>query len=239
MKRIATLAAVAVLLAVPGADALEKTREAVGDGEYGDWSAGATCTVLHYNFCTGWVFNWGGWGNGDIVGQVYDTCCSESSELLLSNVRIRTGSPAGYGFTGSIAVYGADANDCPTATLMSQAYLPAEGNVWQVVNWGVPVPSKFIVAMTIVDAGFSNPVSLRTDHPSAGPSGPEACGTCYPSTRVNRSFYYGTAASPLCPGSPFDDAESICDAELVWEQVLACTVSVEDESWSKVKSLYR
>ena len=237
MKRIATIVAIVAFLVAPGANALEKTREAVDDGEYSDWSAGATCTVLHYNFCTGWVFNWSGWADGDVVGQVYDSCCNGASELLLSNLRIRDGAPAGYGFTGTISVSAADANDCPTTPIMTQAYLPTEG--WQIVNWGAPVPSRFIVSMVLADAGIPSPVRLRTDHPSAGPSGPEACGNCYPTTRVNHSFSYGTTTSPLCPGSPFDDAESVCDAELVWEQVLACTVSIEDESWSKVKSLYR
>ncbi|MCA9754066.1 MAG: hypothetical protein KC591_17840, partial [Gemmatimonadetes bacterium] len=220
------------------AQALERTRELADDGDRDDWAAGATCTVLYHNTCTGWVFNWSGWAAESLIGQVVDTCCPSGSDLLATDIRVRVGSPSGYGFTGSIAVSAVDANDCPTGSpIFSQPYLP-EGDGWQLVNWGVPVPSRFVVWMTLGPAD-SNPVSFRTDHPSVGPSGPEACGTCYPGDRVNHSFTYGTATSPTCPGSPFDDPNSACDAELQWEQHLACSVSVEDESWSKVKSLYR
>ena len=79
--------------------------------------------------------------------------------------------------------------------------------------------------------------SFRFSVVFAGPTGPEACGTCYPTTRPNHSFDYGTAGSPACPGSPFNDG--ICDAQLFWNADLASTASVESRSWGTIKGLSR
>ncbi len=236
MRSIRNYLAIAVLsLFTTSAFALERSAESVDPEDSSDWFAGTTCSVVYYNFCTGWVFNWSGWEDGDVIGNVVPSCCPSGGELVGSNLRIREGAPSGYGFTGSISVYAADANDCPTgAPIASQPFLPTSG--WQPVIWGVNVPSRYIV--TVTHAGVA-PTRHRTDHPSPGPTGPEACGTCYPTNRETRSFYYGTASSPLCPGSPFDDAESICNAELMWEHAMTCPVSIDDTTFGKVKSLYR
>jgi len=82
-----------------------------------------------------------------------------------------------------------------------------------------------------------NPASIATDHPAAGPTGPAACGACYPTTRVSHSFYWGNAASPLCPGSALNDG--VCDAEFLIEIVATCTDYILPESWAAVKQLYR
>jgi hypothetical protein len=170
-----------------------------------------------------------------VIGSVVESCCP-NADLFGTSIRVRTGSPSGYGFTGSIAVHAVDGSDCPTGpAIAAQPFLPTSG--WQPVAWGVPVPNRFAMAITF--AGASNPASMRTDHPSAGPTGPDACGTCYPTNRETRSFYYGTASSPLCPGSAFADDASDCDAELMWDQFMTCTVSVENTTFGKVKSLYR
>jgi hypothetical protein len=236
MKLVATLVASMLLLAST-AGALEKTREAFDD-ERTNWNAGATCTIVYYNTCTGWVFNWGGWESDDQIGVVAETCCPGGSELLSNEIYFRDPAPSGYGFTGSVSVWAADDNDCPSgAALASVPFLP-EAQGWETFNWGLSVPSKFVVTLEFGPAA-SNPARVRTDHPSAGPTGPEACGTCYPSTRQSHSYYYGTIASPLCPGSGFDDDASNCDAELLFTFTMACTVPVEQQSWGKVKTLYR
>jgi hypothetical protein len=148
--------------------------------------------------------------------------------------------PSGYGFTGSIAVYGVDANDCPVGpAIQSQPYIPSYVTFpFSVVNWNcVQVPSRFAIVMTLASYLFQSPAQFGSDHPAAGPTGPESCGLCFPANRPNRSYQYGTVASPICPGSPFNDG--ICDAQLFWDIDLACAVSVEDTSWGQIKGLYR
>ncbi|MBZ0267963.1 hypothetical protein K8I85_07395, partial [bacterium] len=91
-----------------------------------------------------------------------------------------------------------------------------------------------------VDDGYPGPrpAAFPTDHPAAGPTGPQACDLCYPSTRTIHTFRFGNADSPLCPGSPLNDG--VCDAEaLYWSAQFSCAISVEPTSWGSLKNLYR
>jgi hypothetical protein len=221
--------------------ALEKTSVTLSDDSRPDgWSAGSSCYIIYYNFCTGWVWVWSGWTPGDILGVCVNSCCpaGTASSLDVSWHFIRTGSPAGYGFTGQAQVSAANASCCPTgAPIASQTFLPVAG--WNGYLWGASVPSTFVVTVSTGPGAVpANPMALDTEHAAAGPTGPAACGFCWPVGRVNHSFYYGTATAPLCPGSPFNDG--VCDNELRWEFGLTCsTISVEESSWGTIKNLYR
>jgi hypothetical protein len=101
------------------------------------------------------------------------------------------------------------------------------------------VTDPFIVAYQFAsDLGRPNPLGIGGDHPAAGPTGPQACGACYPTTRVNHSYYYGTASSPLCPGSVFFN-DGVCDSQLLMDASQIRFLSVEDRSWGTIKHLYR
>jgi hypothetical protein len=236
---VTTFALAAMLCLATSSMALEK-KSALASDRADDWNAGATCRISYYNICTGWVWVWSGFGDGGRVGTVFNSCCGagQSASLLQTSIFVATSSPSGYGFTGSIAVHNTDANDCPVgAPLASQPLLPT--SVFQISLWGgLPVPNEFVVVVTMQeDQGLPNPGSLGTDHPAAGPTGPQACGTCYPANRVNHSFAYGSASSPVCPGSTFNDG--ICDSQLFWDADLACGVGVESSTWGQIKGLYR
>jgi hypothetical protein len=108
------------------------------------------------------------------------------------------------------------------------------------VNWGgVLVPDPFLVVITTSNPSIFNiePEIYGSDHPAAGPTGPQACGVCYPAMRETRSFEFGTVADPLCPGEPYFDG--VCNAELIWSFSFACAVHTDDSSWGKIKTLYR
>jgi hypothetical protein len=217
--------------------ALEKTAARFNDDSQDGWAAGTqTCTVSYYNTCTGWIWIWSGWSANDTVGTAFEGC-GTSCDLSQSQMYFWSGAPAGYGFTGTAAVYAADANSCPTGpAIASQALLPLSG--WNVLNWGVSVPSNFVLTNAFGNTPITNPAAFPTEHPAAGPTGPAACGTCYPIDRTTHTFYYGTSASPLCPGSSLADGSG-CDAEWLHVAFLSCVVSVEDQSWGAVKNLYR
>jgi len=217
--------------------ALEKTAAPFnGDDLGGGWAAGTqTCTVAYFNTCTGWVWIWSGWSPGDRVGTAFETCGTNCS-LDASDVYFWTGAPVGYGFTGTAAVYAADANSCPTGpAIATQAVLPASG--WNLLVWGASVPNNFVFLYEFANATLPDPTTFPTEHPAAGPTGPQACGFCYPTTRTNHTFYWGTAGSPLCPGSALNDG--VCDAQMFMRAGLSCSVAVEDQSWGAVKNLYR
>jgi hypothetical protein len=215
--------------------ALEKTAARVTDDTRPNWSAGTTCSVGYYNTCTGWVWVWSGWGPTEVIGVCFDNCCTPNGGALISNwAFVWTGAPAGYGFTGTIAVSSADGNCSPVNTLASQTFLPVSG--WNQFLWNTNVGSSFVISVTHGPASGS-PLAYASDHPAAGPSGPAACGTCFAPTRANHSYYYGTSSSPLHPGSSLNDG--VCAAQWLWDAQVSCVVSVEQSSFGAIKNLYR
>ncbi len=220
--------------------ALERTAVPLdGPGPDGDWAAGTTCTVSYFNRCTGWLWLWDGWSDGDVIGMTVDPCCgpSHSTTLIATNQYAWTGSCVpGRGFTGLISIQQIDQNGCPTAVLAEQPFIPCSGD--NVVPWNLSISEPF--AVTVEHRTDITPLPTRwaTDHPSAGPTGPQACGLCYPVDRVTHSFYFGRPQTPLCPGSPFFDPT--CNAELLgWSAAFACPANAESRSWGTIKALYR
>ncbi len=239
-KYFMTAFVLAATVCATSALALEKSAVQMTEGRGNDgWAAGTTCSVSYYNTCTGWLWTWSGWSPTDIVGMTLDSCCPEgnNSTLVATNLYAWSGAPSNYGFTGTVTLSNADANGCPAGAISSQPLLPASGNNVQL--WGVPANNQLVVTYQHANAAFADPIVWPTDHPAAGPTGPAACGTCYPTTRTLHSFYYGNATTALCPGSALDDG--VCGSEwLLWAASYSCDpVSVEDSSWGSVKNLYR
>ena len=232
----ALLTAVLILSCSSASGALEKhVGRAVDDDRA--WQAGTSLSFAYYNLCTGWVWVWEGWEPNDVIGVTY----SQTSPVLSLNGTwwfFGTGSPAGYGFTGTVEIRVADSDRCPVGGgLATQSFLPVSG--WNAIDWvgGVSVGSGQFSVTFQFGPGSANPATLWTDHPAAGPTGPPACWSCYPNPRDTRSFYFGTAASPLCPGSPLNDG--VCNAEFLQDVQAVFNDVVEPRSWSTVKHLYR
>ncbi len=228
----------AMLVLASSSFALEKRAARMTDESRADaWNAGTTCTLQYYNICTGWIWILSGFAASDQFGVCYQSCCGadEQTGVVASWHYVYSGTPTGYGFTGTMAVSATNAECCPTgAPIESQVFLPVTG--WNIFAWTAVVPSNFVMHATL-GAGSGSPLALATDHPGAGPTGPAACGTCYPVTRVNRSFYYGPGGA--CPGSAFFN-DGTCDAQLLWDVDLVCEpLAVEAESWGNIKNLYR
>lgn len=228
----------AMLVFATSGFALEKTAvQFDGDNGLDEWNAGATCSVLYYNTCTGWLWIWSGWSPGEYFGTCFTNCCGDDGQLTSSFVFVFSPYPTGYGFTSTIAVENVDENCCPTGQIASQVFFPAP-SAWNNFGWGVNVGATFAITITISEAAtLANPVEIATDHPAAGPIGPQACGACYPNPRTSNTYHYGLKGSPSCPGSGLSDG--ICDVELFNVAVLACPVSVEEASWGSIKNLYR
>jgi hypothetical protein len=222
---------------VSGASALEKTVVRVGDWERpGEWGAATTCEIAYYNYCTGWIWVWGGWAGTDVVGVCYGTCCSVRTESSLQTTweLIYTRSPPGWSFTGTIDIWRPDENRCPASLVASQPFYFYSG--WNGHSWGIPVPSEFVVTVTFGPQSFTRS-RLASDRPAAGPTGPPACGICYQLNRLTHSYYYGTSAALLCPGETWNDGA--CDVEWIWDVAMSCEISVETSSWARMKALYR
>jgi hypothetical protein len=238
-RSLVVTALLAVFVAGP-AVALEKRVAKFQDNREDLWRGGPTsCSLVYYNTCTGWIWIWSGWTPEDRIGVSFTSCCAigHTTGLGTTFVYFSSGAPSGYGFTGTIDVFDADGNGCPTgASIASQPFLPA--NAWNSVDFtGTNVPDRTFAITTTFGAGPANPAAIATDHPDAVDADPAACGFCYPLDRVNHSFYYGTPGSPLCPGSVLNDG--VCDAQFIWDVAVSCTVGLEPTSWAGVKNLFR
>jgi hypothetical protein len=234
MRKVIGSVVAAAMLAAP-AVALEKTSARMIDpGD--EWSAGSTETIRYYNNCTGWVWVWSGWSPGETMGVNFKNDCPYQF-LSVSWALTFSGVPAGYGFTGTIAAHGG--HNCSAPVFAAQPYLPPVTSGWNATAWGgVPIGARISINITWgAPSGFTNSAGLASDHPFAGPTGPTACGTCFPSTRVSHSRYYGVAGA-YCP-SGITLSDGLCDIEFAMELTTHCAVGVEDESWGGIKSLYR
>ncbi len=239
IARASTTAFLLACAVASNANALEKrARFDTAVPEY-EWQSGSSCSIIYYNRCTLWSLAWSGFGDGDRFGVFAENCCDalDFGIVTATQLRVFTGAPAGYGFTGTVAIETVDRSGCPSSVRASQPYLPT--GPFDVHFWSQTVHAEF--AFVVTTAGEANPAAFGTDHPAAGPTGPQACGFCYPLNRVNHSFVWGSVDSPLCPGRSFHDG--VCDAQLRLEMWVvmydACTVAVTENSWGKIKSLYR
>jgi hypothetical protein len=214
--------------------ALQKSQARFTGDEIDNWAAQVTCTVHYYNICTGWVWVWSGFADGETPGTVFDNCCGNDGALTGSFQYFPTGAPPAYGFTGSAQVNTVTGtvphNEALVWPPVAQIpYLPA-GAGWEYIAWGVSVPSRFAVSYTIADANaYGTPVAMYSD-------GPFGCGNCFPTNRTTNSYNFGIGGT-LVPGiALFDGA---CYVEWLSAVSLKCPVAVEDESWGSIKNLYR
>jgi hypothetical protein len=224
-----------VLVLTGSAVALEKvSRPALDPAD--DWSASTTGTFGYYNICTGWVWVWSGWADGETLGTNF----ARPFPFYFLNVSWAltfSGVPSGYGFTGTISAIGGQ--NCAAPVLASQPYLPPVASGWNATLWGgLPVPNQFSVLISwAAPTGFTNSTGLASDHPFAGPTGPTSRGTCFPTTRVVQSRYYGVGGAYCPSGTTLTDG--LCDIEwLIGVNAKLADVLV-DESWGKVKALFR
>lgn len=235
MRKCFVAAFVLVMLVASASFALEKTAVRATDVERLDnWSAATTCTVAYYNTCTGWIWVWGGWSPNDMVGVCYNTCCDAGDASAVSTTweLVYTAAPAGYGFTGVIELLPACGPAVPIAGAPFYFY-----SGWNGHAWGMAVPDPFMVRVT-AGPGPALPSRFASDHPAAGPTGPQACGYCYPSPRTCHSYYLGTATSPYAAGVSLTDG--ICCIEWYWDVAMTCDpIAVEDASWANIKALYK
>lgn len=249
-----TIVALLLIAAASSASALERTTARVLE-KAEVWQASSSYDIRYYNTCTGWTWVWSGWEGGEEVGVVVNrppdwAACGEDGQgtlgtLLLDGTWIatRSGVPSGYGFTGTISVR--NGQGCSGGVLASQPFLPAAPADWHFTDWGRLAVADWytVVIQWATPSGYRNPTQLYSDHPAAGPTGPEACGMCYPTTRSTATRYYGVNGS-YCP-SGVGLSDGVCDVELLVECSMGCFNPVgvgdrfEERSWGQIKGLYR
>jgi hypothetical protein len=228
-------ACLALLGVYSPASALEKHARPMDDAWAPDWAASTTVTIRYYNTCTGWLWVWSGWAHGEALGVCLGSECYWGIVAATWTLTF-TPQPSGYGFTGTISIN--DRCDCTGNVLAAQPWLPISG--WTAHAWNVSLPLG--LSQTLFEIrwgappGFTNSSAIATDHPARGPTGPQSCGTCFPSNRSVHSKYFGIGGV-YCPGTALNDGT--CDVEFAMDIRLRCGLWADEISWGQVKNLYR
>jgi hypothetical protein len=240
--------AVAMVLVVAAAPAIALEKQLMRapnlDGE--DWDASTTITIRYYNYCTGWVWAWGPFLPGETFGVQFDAgpdggLLDETRLLIWFAPGRFCGGYGGYGFTGTISILDPpDCNGTPIAELPFCVNRPWAALTWGwwATEWGgIPVPQSFLLNVNWGGEYYSNPHLWASDLGAAGPTGPQACGLCYPADRTVHSRYFGIGGEYCPSGVTLNDG--VCDLELVVQASLRTPVGLQDESWGGIKALYR
>jgi hypothetical protein len=227
--------------------ALEKVSARFTEGEHGDvWNRATTpCAVQYYNTCTGWIWLLGGWDPGDQFGVWFDPCCTSGYPthwLVDAWMFVDSTPPGGYGYTGTLDVWAADAQNRPTGSpLYTESFMPLTG--WNLRDWSLaPIEvsgGPFVVTYTL-PLTPGNTIVTASDHPDPVPSQgvPAAGGLCYPVSRVVHSALFADSVQTqyVTFADNTGDVEFLMDVDLICDDQPS---PVQDETWGKIKALYR
>lgn len=220
LRGILLIAPLLAAVAAPSR-ALERWGPEKADETDSPWTASASCIVTYANICTGWIGYWTVSGSTKL-GVVFDPC-GENAVLEATTMRF---SGYNYGYPAVLEVSTVDENRCPDVPLASQTIYPT--TVWETQNWGIAVDGPVVITIRALEES----ITCRTNWPAAGPTGPVACGTCYPPQEQAHSYSFTS-----CPPEAYADAG--CYFELIWSAAFSYANATEPATWSTIKALYR
>lgn len=219
MRRVFAGIAFLVTLAAGAAGALERVARPILDidapedeSRVEEWRSSCNAPISYYNVCPGWTWVWSG---GDEPMTIFGVlpCDNLPTTLSRSVLRMADPVPAGYGYTGSIAIQGVDVGGCPAGEpIAQQPFLPTVVP-WTIINWNdVEVPHHF--AVVVRESPVTHyAMSFVSDRPAAGRSGLPALGGCVPDSRPTRSFFHASTDTS-CTLTPLFDG--VGQAEWMW-----------------------
>jgi hypothetical protein len=245
MKKLLLVSALTLAVAFGAfADIVNKTSVAehnpgIAPPVAGGGAAGS-CTLVYYNFCSGWIWLWSGWTAGDQVGVNFDmpadcgklageTCC------LTDFFWYWRYTAPGYGFTVTYGLYNTDANGCLTTGVGGPTLDPIER--WN-YTLGFGCATSDVVALTATWDNGTLPYAATDNNASNLNAGP-ACNLDPGTPGAGTSLQYVVAGTTVyCPPAAFADGVGYTD--LAMQAYFTCDVTAtEDASWGEIKSLFQ
>lgn len=237
--RSTTLAALLLVLATTAnADrSIEKHERFEGTRLFHqiDPSYAGNCTIIQFDICGGWIWQWEGFRDGDEIGVVFDlpSLCSKEPGGNCTNDAVwwywRNALP-GRGFTVQYDLYAVDGSGCKTgSSLGSQIQDPVAG--WNMVpGLGATSADEALVIAhfngILPYAVSDNNVRNANEIPPC-PIGPAS------------SFQFSHEGVEDCPPIGFDD--DLGPVDLMVKAAFTCDPASDaaPDSWGGVKSLFR
>lgn len=205
--------------------------------------SGGNCTVIYYNFCSGWIWLWSGFQAGDVIGVSFDLpgdCCWYGGACFHGGHfwYWRYTQPA-YGFTITYNLYDTDAGGCLTGESHGSATLdPVER--WNFTGEIGAVHSEITAITATWDRG-TLPYAVTDNNASNLNAGP-VCNLDAGTPGTGSSLQYVAAGTTVyCPPAAFADGVGYTDllvAGYFW-YLCSCDIATEDASWGEIKSLFQ
>ena len=198
------------------------------------------CTLVYYNFCSGWIWIWSGFNAGDEIGVAFDLpadCGKLPGEHCCHTGHFwywRYTSP-GYGFTVTYNLYETDAQVCLLGASVGSAVLdPIER--WNYTA-GLGCVSGDVAALTATFDKGTLPYAATDNNASNLNAGP-ACITDPGTPGLGTSLQWVVAGTTVyCPPAAFADGVGYTD--LAMQAYFECGSATEDASWGEIKSLFQ
>lgn len=199
---------------------------------------GSAANYRWYNLCSGYIWLFSGWTNGDEMGVLFggptNTAVSGDNDIKRTITYFRNVVPA-YNQTVDVFVDVANSGGTPLANIVADYNLDP-GMRWNcsTFNASIPCGTDYVVVRGRHDGGAAP--TMVTDGPR------EACNT----DQFARSYYYGTNAIgdglPVAQTLLWIGPLGTPDNWLYWlilDTSDPCVNAVENTSWGSVKGLYR
>lgn len=194
-----------------------------------------SCTIIQFDICGGWIWQWEGFQGGDEIGVVFDlpALCSKEVGGDCTNNAIwwywRNTLP-GRGYTVRYEFWEVDGSGCKTGSVLgSYSHDPAAG--WNQIA-GIGSTSADDVAIIAVFNGILPYAVSDNNVRNANEIPPCAVGAA-------NSFQFSQAGVPSCPPTVFDDV--LGPVDLMVKASFTCdpASASRSESWGGVKTLFR
>ncbi len=247
-KFIIAFALVLVSLAAVSADVSQKTpiAERAGSHDVAPTQQGLnpTCTIVYYNFCSGWIWLWSDWNAGDQVGVTFDlpTDCSWGNNIYyfcnIGSFWYWRYTAPGYGFTITYDLYETDASGCLSGSSHGSSTMdPVER--WNFTG-GLGCAYDVVPAVTATWDQGTLPYAATDNNASNLNAGP-ACISDPGTPGTGTSLQYAAAGSTVyCPPIAFADGVGYVD--LIMASFFSCACypdATKDASWGEIKSLFQ
>jgi len=242
MKQLFLLLSLSVLTCFAAYADLSFERVKAGDSGFPPGPRGdGTCTLQHYNSCSGWVLVWRGWDEGDMVGTIFDlpddcaTYDSGSAYSLLSTSWLIYDIIPRRGFHVNIEVYQLDEDDCllePIGGLYEVDFTNLEPAWVELVVPCEPITEdRFAVTMKWNQGIYPK---VGTDNPGANFDAPQSCPGY---VEEMHSYVFFDEGVEMCPPMGWHDGVFCCNQMM--RATLAPATGTETSSWGAVKALFR
>ena len=248
MKKLLLVSALTLAVAFGAfADIVNKTSVAehnpgmTAHGQGGGGAAGS-CSIIYYNFCSGWIWIWSGFVAGDEVGVNFDLpadcnklageeCCNTANWWYW-----RYTSPT-YGFTVTYNLYNTDASGCLLGAPVGPSITLDPIERWN-NSAGLGCVTSDVAALTATWDSGTLPYAA-TDNNASQLNTPAVCSLDPGTPGAGTSLQYVVAGTTVyCPPAAFADGVGYVD--LMMDASFTCTATAtEDASWGEIKSLFQ